>query len=128
MTDYLADTGVVGEHYCPTCSPESDEQAIKIGSVLTPRYCSAHEPDRSGIQDAAAGEGAPRTGSSEAEGADCVATAKLLRRSEIERVVGRALIDAADHLIALSKTPAAARLGIAEGIAQALRETGQELA
>ena len=76
--DYVPATGVVGEHYCPTCDPDAAERTLERGVILTPRYCYAHEPDRTGVDDAGTGPGAPRTGSGEAEGADCAAMARLL--------------------------------------------------
>ena len=85
MSEYLPDTGVVGEHYCPMCDPDAVEHALERGVVLTPRYCYAHEPDRAGTDDAGAGPGTPRTGSGEAEGADCAAMARLLDQTEQKR-------------------------------------------
>lgn len=73
MSDTLPDTPVLGRRYCPTCEPEADPTR----EILSTAYCTTHEPGCRGADDPPASW--YRSGSAEAEGADCAMVARLIR-------------------------------------------------
>ncbi len=66
MTDYLADTPILGRSYCPQCEPDADP----LSEILDTRYCENHTPARDGSADELVISQAYMSGSSEAGGCD----------------------------------------------------------
>lgn len=76
MSDYLPSTPDLSEHYCPACEPDRDP----FQGITVERWCYQHRPDDSGPDDALTGPTSNLSGTSEVEGGDCRAVAKLLRK------------------------------------------------
>jgi hypothetical protein len=65
-SDYLPDSPTVARPYCPACEPDADPCV----EILDVRWCTAHAPAWSGLDDDAVTAEAYLSGSAEAGGAD----------------------------------------------------------
>jgi len=64
VTDFLPDTPAVARPYCPDCEPDADP----CREILDVRWCAAHAPAWSGVDDSAVRAEAFLSGSTEAGG------------------------------------------------------------
>jgi hypothetical protein len=66
VTEPIRDTPSVARPYCPACEPDTDPSS----EILDVRWCSAHTPASSGVDDEAVAMESYPAGSGEAGGED----------------------------------------------------------
>lgn len=75
MIEWIADTPILAESWCPQCSPDRDP----MREILLVAWCGDHAPSLDGADDLLAGPYQSLSGAGEAEGLYCAMVARLLQ-------------------------------------------------
>lgn len=82
MSDILPDSPAIARPYCPTCEPDADP----CKEILDVRWCDAHSPNRSGLDDETISPGVMPSGSAEAGGDDNAKWCGIVHRNRDKEV------------------------------------------